>query len=136
MIYHLSDAVPWNRVAYFSELDSINGIEFPDFRNLFHSANSLANDLILDFITIKKNLTEEVLKQKEISSSLISSTKSTSLDEFLPTEPLLSLKSISKKLELEQYPKNGIISVYFMLHRFGKNLMTELSKGLGNNNGN
>ncbi len=136
LVYTLSDAIPWNRVANYNELDSIEGTEHPDFQNLFNSANSLANDLILDFIKIKDNLSDDVLKQKEISSSLVSSTASTSLDEFLPIDTLLSLKSISKELELEQYPKNGIISVHFTLHRIGKNLMAELSKGLGNNNGN
>jgi len=132
LIYQLSDAIPWNRVAYYSEIYLINGIEHPDFQTLFNSANSLANDLILDFMRIKSELPDDVLKQKEVSSSLESTSTTTALDEFLPTDTHLTLKAISKDLELEQYPENGIISVYFALYRCsGKDLMVELSKGLG-----
>ncbi len=136
LVYQISDTPPWERVADYSELVSINGLEFPDFQFLFNSANSLATKLLLDFKNLKESLPEDVLIQKEISSSLDISSNTTSLDDFLPTDTLLSLKTISKDLELEQYPENGIISIYFELHRqFGKNLLVELNKGLENENG-
>ncbi|GAG83946.1 unnamed protein product, partial [marine sediment metagenome] len=101
-----------------------------------YSAHSLATKLLLDYKNLKENLPEYVLKQREISSALDSSNNTTSLDDFLPTESLLLLKTISKDLELEQYPEISIISTYFELHRqSGKNLVEEIKKGLENEDG-
>jgi hypothetical protein len=137
LLYHVSPSPPWIRVAEYNEIASITGLEFPDFRILFNSAASLVNNLLLDYREIKNTLPEEVLKQKLISSALVSTRTGTSLDDFLPTDTLLSLKTLSRKLELGQYPENGIISVYFEMNRqIGEDLMEELNRSLGNKNGN
>ena len=136
LIYQISDAPPWERVADYSELKSIYGLEYPDFQLLFYSAHSLATKLLLDYKNLKDNLPDDILKQREISSALDSSGNTTSLDNFLPTDSLLLLKTISKNLELVQYPESSIISVYFELYRqSGKNLVVEIKKGLENEYG-
>ncbi len=135
LIFQISDSPPWNRFAEYSEVKQIKGLEYPDFRSLFNLAASLANNLLVDFENLKKSLSIDVLRQREISSSITSPTSIKPLDEFLPTESLLSLKSMSKKLELEQYPENGIISIYFAFQRcYGKDMFVEIKNNLGDNN--
>jgi hypothetical protein len=135
LIFQISDSPPWNRFAEYSEIKQINGLEYPDFRSLFNLSASLANNLLVDFENLKKSLPDDVLRQKEVSSSITSPTSIKPLDEFLPTESLLELKSISKDLELEQYPENGIISIYFAFQKhYAKDMFVEIKNNLGDNN--
>lgn len=48
------------------------------------------------------------------------------LDDFLPDDNLLCLQQLSRELELETYPKTGILDIYYGLHTKQRSLFDEL----------
>jgi hypothetical protein len=118
---------PWSRIAEYHDLAMINSLEWQDFRHLFDLAHGMVNDLLLDIKQLQEKRSNEEIQRTLQNTSITSSSSKRDLDDFLPDNTFIRLQQISQELELDPYPKSGILDIYFALHAKGRSLFEELA---------
>jgi hypothetical protein len=122
-----SPVTPWNRIAEYQELENINGLEQQDFIKLFTIAASLNNDLILEYNQLKAQF-QTIENQRQPQTSERAGNPKKLLDTYLPDKEFLALQVLSKTLKIAEYPKSGVIEIYFKLKKQDRSLIEELKK--------
>ncbi|MHA2247135.1 MAG: hypothetical protein ACXADY_19475 [Candidatus Hodarchaeales archaeon] len=125
--YLRATSVPWLRIAEYHDLVMIDSLEWQDFRNLFDLAHAMINNLLLEITQLHKQRSNEEIQRSLQASSIRSSPDKKDLDDFLPDDNFSRLQQISRDLELEPYPKTGIIDIYYSLHTKQRDLFDELT---------
>jgi hypothetical protein len=119
-------SIPWMRIAEYHDLVMIDSLEWQDFRNLFDLAHVMVNNLLLEISQLQKQRSQEEIQERLQASSVPSPSQKHDLDDFLPADDFSRLQQISQELELETYPKTGILDIYFALRSKGRSLFEEL----------
>ncbi|MHA2248318.1 MAG: hypothetical protein ACXADY_25435 [Candidatus Hodarchaeales archaeon] len=119
-------SIPWIRIAEYHDLRMIDSLEWQDFRHLFDLAHSMVNNLLLEIRQLQQQHSTEEIEQS-LKASSVSSYPKKKLDDFLPDDDFTRLQQLSRELNLEPYPKTGIIDIYYALHTQQRSLFDELT---------